>query len=235
MDGGFGALTTVVALEWSFGDLTADAAGNLFGTDHEASTVFEVTGSGFQVACFLSGTRIATEFGEARVEELRTGDRVRCLMQGAAQIVWIGRRRIDVRRHPDPSRVWPVRVRNGAFGDGMPGRDLFLSPDHAVFVDDVLIPIRCLVNGGTIAQVPMDAVSYYHIELAEHDVLSVEGLPVEILSRYWRSGEFRPGRRCDDVASGFHGAPVGDDGMCAVDRYGSAVVRGANEARGACR
>src|ERR1019366_391455 len=50
-DGSFGALTTVVNLAaWSFGALTADAAGNLFGTDHQASTVFEVTNSGFQVS-----------------------------------------------------------------------------------------------------------------------------------------------------------------------------------------
>src|ERR1019366_496555 len=179
-DGSFGALTTVVNLDaWSFGDLTADAAGNLFGTDHQASTVFEVTNSGFQVSCFLKGRRIATEFGEARVEELRAGDRVRCQMRGVAPIVWVGWRQLDVRRHADPTRVWPVRVRNGAFAAGMPGRDLFLSPDHAVFLDGVLIPIRCLINGGTIAQVPMDAVSYYHIELAEHDVLSADGLPVE--------------------------------------------------------
>jgi hypothetical protein len=75
--------------------------------------------------------------------------------------------------------VWPVRVAAGAFGPGLPHRDLWLSPDHAVYVGEVLIPVRYLVNGSTIAQVPMDRVTYHHIELAEHDVVLAEGLPAE--------------------------------------------------------
>ena len=66
------------------------------------------------------------------------------------RITWIGHRRVDCARHPDPRRAWPVRVSVGAFGDGLPRRDLWLSPDHAVFVDRVLIPIKHLINGCTI-------------------------------------------------------------------------------------
>jgi hypothetical protein len=75
--------------------------------------------------------------------------------------------------------VWPVRVAAGAFGPGRPHADVWLSPDHAVFVNEVLIPIRHLINGSTIAQVKLDRVTYHHIELAEHDVLLAEGLPAE--------------------------------------------------------
>jgi hypothetical protein len=113
------------------------------------------------------------------VEDLRVGDRVRCLMHGASRIVWIGWRRIDLRQHADPSKARPVRVRTGAFADRVPRRDLFLSPDHAVFVDDVLIPIKFLINGTTIEQVPVNTVTYYHVELAGHDVLLAEDLPAE--------------------------------------------------------
>ena len=67
----------------------------------------------------------------------------------------------------------------GAFDRGLPCRDLWLSPDHAVFVDGVLIPIKRLVNGGTITQVPVDQVTYFHVELPEHDLLLAEGLPAE--------------------------------------------------------
>jgi len=70
-------------------------------------------------------------------------------------------------------------VRAGAFDDGKPRRDLWLSPDHAVLVDEMLIPIKFLANGMSIEQVPVDKVAYYHIELAEHDVLLAEGLPAE--------------------------------------------------------
>ena len=61
----------------------------------------------------------------------------------------------------------------------MPKRDLFLSPDHAVFVDDVLIPIKHLINGCTIVQDTRDAVTYYHVGLAHHDIILAEGLSTE--------------------------------------------------------
>jgi hypothetical protein len=94
-------------------------------------------------------------------------------------VVWIGSRNVDCARHPAPETVWPVRVAAGAFGEGRPVRDLWLSPDHAVFVDGVLVPVRCLVNGGTIRRVVVPAVTYYHVELPEHDVILAEDLPVE--------------------------------------------------------
>jgi hypothetical protein len=54
-----------------------------------------------------------------------------------------------------------------------------LSPDHAVAWDGVLIPIRYLVNGASIVQEPHDAVEYWHVELARHDIILAEGLAVE--------------------------------------------------------
>jgi hypothetical protein len=59
-----------------------------------------------------------------------------------------------------------VRVRRGAFRDDMPHRGIWMSPDHAVFVGAVLIPIKHLINGSTVAQVTVDRVTYHHIELA---------------------------------------------------------------------
>ncbi len=99
---------------------------------------------------------------------------------GQAQpVTWIGHRHVDSTRHPEPRKVWPVRITAGAFGPGRPCRDLFLSPDHAVYVEDVLIPVKYLINGATIAQVPRNEVTYYHVELPEHSVLFAEGLPAE--------------------------------------------------------
>jgi T5SS/PEP-CTERM-associated repeat protein len=139
-----------------------------------------VTGNDYiQVQCFAAGTRIAGPRGEVAVEALRVGDSVALAQGGVAEVVWIGRRTVDAARHPQPRKVWPVSIAAGAFGAGMPRRDLLLSPDHAVFVEDVLIPVKQLINGSTIVQVPVDSVSYYHIELAQHDVVIAEGLPVE--------------------------------------------------------
>ncbi len=95
-------------------------------------------------------------------------------------IRWIGNRRIDLRRHADPSRVQPIRIRAGAFAPGRPSRDLYLSPDHAVFHDGRLIPIRLLINDATILADPRSpAVHYFHVELGRHDILLADNLPAE--------------------------------------------------------
>jgi len=134
-------------------------------------------------ACFAAGTRIAIEQGEATVEQLREGDLVLTVDGALVPVVWIGHRRVDCRRHPRPEAVWPVRVAAGAFGPARPQRDLLLSPDHGLYFDSgkapVLIPVRYLVNGSTIARITVDEVTYYHVELPRHDVLLAEGLPAE--------------------------------------------------------
>lgn len=130
-------------------------------------------------ACYVAGTKIRTVSGDVPVEQLAAGDIAWAHFAGNAPVVWIGHRHVDCRRHPDPPKVWPVRVAAHAFGPRLPHRDLFLSPDHAVFADGVLIPIKHLINGKTIVQVKIDTVTYYHVELAEHDVLTAEGLLAE--------------------------------------------------------
>ena len=94
-------------------------------------------------------------------------------------MIWVGHRKVDCAHHPEPRKVWPVVVSAHAFGRGMPATDLVLSPEHAVYVDQVLIPIRLLVNGRTVRQVLVDRITYHHIELAEHDVLLANGMPAE--------------------------------------------------------
>jgi len=129
--------------------------------------------------CFRAGTLIATPGGEVPVERLAAGGAVLTPGGEIRRIIWIGYRHVDCARHPDPRKVWPVRVAAGAIGPGQPHTDLYLSPDHAIYIDDVLIPVKRLINGSTVAQVPVDQVAYYHVELPRHDVLLAQGLPAE--------------------------------------------------------
>jgi hypothetical protein len=139
-----------------------------------------VTGTSGAIACFVVGTRLSTERGEVAVEHLREGDRVSTAIHGPAQqIIWIGHRQVDCARHPKPPSVWPIRIAAHAFGRHRPGRDLWLSPDHAIYFCGSLIPVKCLLNGTTIAQIPIAEVTYYHLELEQHDVVLSEGLPTE--------------------------------------------------------
>ena len=48
-----------------------------------------------------------------------------------------------------------------------------------MFVDDVLIPVRCLIGVGGITQIRTHRIRYFHVELAEHNILLADALPVE--------------------------------------------------------
>jgi hypothetical protein len=143
---------------------------------------FTVVGSDTNLvapACFAAGTRIATPAGEVPVETLRAGDRVILARGGTAPVIWLGHRHIDCGAQGVPSLVQPVCIRAGALAAGLPARDLWLSPDHAVHVDGALIPARHLVNGRSVVQLTVDSVTYFHVELPRHEVILAEGLAVE--------------------------------------------------------
>ncbi|MBN8896792.1 MAG: Hint domain-containing protein, partial [Rhodospirillales bacterium] len=161
------------------------------------------------LACFAAGTRIATERGEVAVERLVVGDRVRTIGGGMRPVRWIGHRAIDCRCHPDPTAVRPVRIRAHAFGAGMPARDLYLSPDHAVFLEGALIPIRHLVDGGLVAQVAHSRVTYFHVELDGHDVLLADGLPAESYLEVGGRSAFANAGAVVQAVPRFDGAPIG--------------------------
>jgi hypothetical protein len=130
--------------------------------------------------CFAEGTRVATESGLVAVEALRAGDLVLTASGGVRIVRWIGFRHIDLTLHPEPEHVLPIRVIPGAFADGVPCRDLWLSPEHAVLLNGMLIPVRLLRNGASIVREDdCRAVTYYHVELDSHDVLLAEGLAAE--------------------------------------------------------
>ena len=179
------------------------------------------TGTAVIIACFAAGTRIATVAGETPVEELRAGDLVRT-RNGLRPIVWIGRRTIDLTRHPHPEQARPIRIRAGAFAPGLPARDLLLSPDHAVYWNGYLAEAKSLMNATSITQDRPDRVTYFHIELAAHDIIFAESLPTETYLDTGNRGTFenaaeprilhpsftgsRGGKTCAPMT--FHGAPL---------------------------
>ena len=132
-----------------------------------------------ELACFARGTRIRTPSGETKIEHLRAGDSVTTASGATRPIRWIGWRHVDCSTHPNPAAIMPIRVRADAFAAGVPARDLLLSPDHAIFAEGVLIPVKCLLNGTSVARVQLPEVTYFHLELDEHDIVLAEGLATE--------------------------------------------------------
>jgi len=170
------------------GTLTLDSAGSpvaslaLLGTyaGDQFALSTDSRGSTVTLPCFAAGTRILTRRGEVKVEHLDVGDEVATLMgRDFRPVRWVGHRTVQIAGHPRAHEVLPVQIAANAFGAGRPRRPLLLSPDHAVFADGVLIPIKYLVNHSTIAQVKVRSISYWHVELDAHDVMLAEGLPAE--------------------------------------------------------
>ncbi len=130
-------------------------------------------------ACYCGGTLILTVCGEVAVEDLAIGDTAVTWDGKRRPVKWIGRRSYAGRFLAANPNVQPIRFRAGSLGGSVPRRDLLVSPQHAMFLDGVLIPARCLVNGSTIVRDRVERVDYFHVELDSHDVLLAEGAPSE--------------------------------------------------------
>jgi hypothetical protein len=95
-------------------------------------------------------------------------------------VSWIGRQTVST-HFGDPLRVLPIRIKASALGDRVPCRDLLLSPDHAILINDVLIQAGALVNGTSIVRetnVPQ-TFTHYHVELDDHSLILAENTPAE--------------------------------------------------------
>ena len=167
----------------------------LTGQDYTDAT-FTLTGSIIttDAPCFCEGTRILTDQGECPVEALAVGDVVVTRQDGVETLLpvrWIGRRRVVVARHHEAEHVDPIRVAQDAIAPGLPVRDLFVSPDHALYLDGMLIQARQLVNHMTITRDSGRAVvTYYNVELDSHAILLADGMPCESYLDSGNRGQF---------------------------------------------
>jgi hypothetical protein len=130
--------------------------------------------------CFLAGTHIATVTGDVAIEDLKSGDLVFTAEGDAEPVRWVGRTMV-ARTFADPVKSFPIRIRAGALAEGLPKADLLVSPDHALFLDGILVQAGALVNGVSIVQerwMPQ-FFTYFHVELAEHSLVLAEGVAAE--------------------------------------------------------
>jgi hypothetical protein len=167
------------------------------------------------VTSFVAGTLIRRPEGEVVVEDLQVGDLVLTSSGEARLVKWIGHRNIDCRAQSGASAIHPIRIAVDAFGANRPSQDLFLSPGHSIAVDlcgEVLIPAASLINGSTIAEVAVDEVSYWHVELDSHDLLLANNLPAESCLETDDRGFFEEAGAALDVVDS--GAAKPRDDLC---------------------
>ena len=151
---------------------------NLSVTDAEGVT--GTTTIKAEAYCFLAGTSIATPSGPKNIEDLRAGDLVLTAEGQEVAARWIGVQTVST-VFADALRVLPIRIKAGALAQNVPSRDLLVSPDHALFIEGVLVQAGALVNGSTItreAHLP-STFTYYHLETADHSLILAENTPAE--------------------------------------------------------
>ena len=134
--------------------------------------------------CFTPGTLIATDRGWRPVEWLRRGDRLVTRDNGLRRIVWAGRRDVGFGDLKETPELAPVLVERNAFGDGMPSRDMLVSPNHRFLATgtdgaETLVAVRHLTDRPGVGAAQSLGVSYLHVLLAAHEVILANGLWTE--------------------------------------------------------
>lgn len=156
-----------------------DAQGNITGT---------LTFSNIEniVPCFTPGTLIATPQGERPVEDLQPGDRVVTRDNGLQEIRWSGARALDYGQLAAYPHLKPILITRGSLGDGLPERDMLVSPNHRMLVandrtalyfedHEVLVAAKHLVNRRAIRMVDTLGTTYVHFLCDRHEVVLANG------------------------------------------------------------
>lgn len=138
------------------------------------------------VPCFTPGTLIATPKGERKVEELAVGDRIITRDNGMQEIRWIGRREMSGEELAAKEHLRPVLIQQGALGNGLPERDMMVSPQHRVLIAndktalyfeerEVLVAAKHLTDMDGIDVVDVSHTTYIHIMFDQHEVILSDG------------------------------------------------------------
>lgn len=138
------------------------------------------------IPCFTPGTAIATPRGERLVEELREGDRIITRDNGIQEIRWVGVKTMSGRALLGAPHLRPILIKAGSLGNGLPERDLLVSPNHRLLVSnertqlyfeesEVLAAAKHLVGSPGIHAVDTLSVTYIHFMFDRHEVVLSNG------------------------------------------------------------
>lgn len=139
---------------------------------------------GGSVVCFAQGTLIAAENGQVQVQDLQAGDLVQTRDGGLQPVTWIGRTTV-----PATGDLAPIVITKGTLGND---RDLVVSPQHAILLDDwradlffgqdeVLVRAVDLLGHDGVYRNTGGIVTYYHILFEAHQLVCSEAIWSESL------------------------------------------------------
>lgn len=179
--------------DWRIVNQVTDSDGNGFdGTIEWLDSAGDVSGTtDFTnietiVPCFTPGSIVATPRGARLVEDLKEGDKIITRDNGIQEIRWTGKRQmtgIELARDP---KLQPVLIRKGALGNGLPERDMMVSPNHRMLVTnekvslyfdetEVLASAKHLIGLPGIHKVNALSTTYIHFMFDQHEVVLADG------------------------------------------------------------
>lgn len=138
------------------------------------------------IPCFTPGTMIATPRGEVPVETLRAGDKIVTRDNGLQEIRWVGQKALSWADMAAAPHLKPVLVRQGSLGNGLPERDMMVSPNHRLLVandrtalyfdeHEVLVSAKHLVGSAGVHAIDSMQTTYIHFMLDQHEVVLSNG------------------------------------------------------------
>lgn len=160
-------------------------AGNVV-WDNGATLRFSDIEKVLHVPCFTPDSQIQTFMGEMRAADLQIGDRVLTRDDRFQPIRWIGKRDLNAEELAAAPALRPVLIKAGALGDGVPLRDLTVSPQHRMLIsggkvalwfgeDEVFVPAVQLTCLDGVEQLDVAEVSYIHFMFDQHQVVLGDG------------------------------------------------------------
>lgn len=138
------------------------------------------------IPCFTPGSRVATERGTFKVEDLCVGDLIQTRDNGLQAIRWIGKKalsQIDLAAAP---HLRPILIRKSALGPNTPSRDMQVSPQHRMLVEGVQAELlfgsdQVLVRAKHLTHLPgietvsaCERVTYIHLMCGAHEIIRVD-------------------------------------------------------------
>lgn len=138
------------------------------------------------IVCFCNGTMILTPTGERPVEDLVVGDKVVTYDGTERRLRAINRRTLGANELACRQNLWPIRIAAGALGQGVPARDLLVSPQHRILVNSAialrmtgttaLVAAKTLLGLPRVAQsLPQNPVTYVHLVFDQHQIIRADG------------------------------------------------------------
>ncbi|SOH93995.1 Hint domain-containing protein [Monaibacterium marinum] len=155
-------------------------------TSHQMNNLYDD-----YVACFTAGTVIATQRGPVAVQDLVTGDMIRTLDRGYQPLRLVLQRHLSAAELIARPKLCPILIEAGALGQGMPCRDLRVSPQHRFLANSPIVQrmfgeSEVLISAKKLTQLPgisemagCTGVTYFHLVMDQHEVVFAEGAPTE--------------------------------------------------------